>query len=116
MRIAIIADIHSNLAALQAIFEDIQQKGHIDEIWCLGDIVGYGPEPRRCIELVQKHCSVCIAGNHDLAAIGKLELSLFNPAAAEAALWTQQQLNPVDARYLADLPKTVDKGDFLLVH
>ena len=116
MRYAIIADIHANLAALQAVLEDIRLKGGVDEIWCLGDIVGYGPEPRDCIELVKKYCAVCVAGNHDLAAIGKLDLSYFNPAAAEACQWTMGQLNPVDARYLEDLPAKVEKGDFLLVH
>jgi predicted phosphodiesterase len=116
MRYAILADIHSNLAALQAVFEDISAKGGVDEIWCLGDVVGYGPEPRQCIELVKQFCSVCVAGNHDLAAIGRMELSLFNPAAAEACLWTAKQLNPVDARYLEDLPLKVERDNFLLVH
>ncbi len=86
MRYAILADIHSNLAALRAVLDDIHTKGGVDEMWCLGDIVGYGPEPRQCLELVQKHCAVGVAGNHDLAAIGKLELSYFNPAAAEACM------------------------------
>jgi predicted phosphodiesterase len=116
MRYAIIADIHANLAALQAVLEDIRINGGVDEIWCLGDIVGYGPEPRECLEVVQKRCTVCIAGNHDLAAIGKLDLSYFNPAAAEACRWTTEKLNPVDVHYLGDLPTKVEKGDFLLVH
>jgi diadenosine tetraphosphatase ApaH/serine/threonine PP2A family protein phosphatase len=116
MRYAILADIHSNLAAFQAVLEDISIKGGVDEIWCLGDIVGYGPEPRQCIELVRKFCSVCVVGNHDLAAIGKMELSYFNPAAAEACLWTAGQLNPVDTRYLGDLPLKAERDSFLLVH
>ena len=91
MRYAIIADIHANLAALQAVLEDIRINGGVDEIWCLGDIVGYGPEPREC-------------------------LSYFNPAAAEACRWTTEKLNPVDVHYLGDLPTKVEKGDFLLVH
>jgi predicted phosphodiesterase len=116
MRYAILADIHSNLAALQAVLDDIHTKGGVDEMWCLGDIVGYGPEPRQCLELIQKRCVVCVAGNHDLAAIGKLGLSYFNPAAAEACQWTMEQLNPVDVRFLADLPIKVERSDFLLVH
>jgi predicted phosphodiesterase len=116
MRYAIIADIHSNLAAFQAVLEDIRMKGAVDEIWCLGDIVGYGPDPRQCIELVKKCCAVCVAGNHDLAAAGKLDTSLFNPAAAEACQWTAEQLNPIDVRYLEDLPLRVEKDDFTLVH
>lgn len=110
------ADIHANLAALKAVLDDIEVKGGVDEIWCLGDIVGYGPEPGECIRLLQKYNPVCIAGNHDLGAAGKLELSYFNPAAAEACRWTAERLNPVDIRYLQDLPKTVQKGDFLLAH
>lgn len=116
MRYVIIADIHANLAAFQAVLEDIWDKGGVDEIWCLGDIVGYGPEPRRCIELVRKLCAVCVAGNHDLAAAGKLDLAYFSPVAAEADLWTTAQLNPVETRFLGDLPLREEKGDFLLVH
>jgi predicted phosphodiesterase len=116
MRCAILADIHANLAALTAVLADIEGKGEVDEIWCLGDIVGYGPEPAECIKLLRKLNPVCVAGNHDLGVIGKIELSYFNPAAAEACKWTAEQLNPVDARYLEDLPKTIQKGDFLLVH
>ncbi|MFA5309593.1 MAG: metallophosphoesterase family protein [Dehalococcoidales bacterium] len=116
MRIAILADIHANLAALKAVLNDIKEKGEIDAIWCLGDIVGYGPDPGECIGLLRELNPVCVAGNHDLGAIGKLDLAYFNPAAAEACLWTAQKLNPVDARFLEDLPKTAQQGDFLLVH
>jgi diadenosine tetraphosphatase ApaH/serine/threonine PP2A family protein phosphatase len=116
MRYAILADIHSNLAALQAVLDDIEGKGGVDEMWCLGDIVGYGPEPGECIKLLRKYNPICVVGNHDLGAIGKLDLSYFNPAAAEACQWTAEKLNPVDARYLEDLPTTVQKDDFLLVH
>jgi predicted phosphodiesterase len=116
MRYAIVADIHANLEALRAVLDDIRNKGGVDEIWCLGDIVGYGPEPRGCIELVKKTCAVCVAGNHDLATIGRMELSYFNPAAVAATLWTIEQLNPVDKRYLEDLPLEVKRDSFLLVH
>jgi diadenosine tetraphosphatase ApaH/serine/threonine PP2A family protein phosphatase len=116
MRYAILADIHANLAAFQAVLEDIRVNGGVDEIWCLGDIVGYGPEPRECLALVEKHCTICVSGNHDLGAIGKLDLSYFNPAAAEACQWTAAQLNPVDTRYLEDLPAEAEVGDFMLVH
>jgi len=116
MRYAILADIHANLAALKAVLEDIKAKGEVDEIWCLGDIVGYGPEPGECIRLIQKVSSVCVCGNHDLGAIGKLDLSYFNPAAAEACQWTMDKLNPVESRYLEDLPKTIKRGDFFLAH
>ena len=88
----------------------------MDEVWCLGDIVGYGPEPTECIRLLKQYNPVCVAGNHDLGAAGKLDLAYFNPAAAEVCQWTNQKLNPVDIRYLEDLPQTVRRGDFLLVH
>jgi predicted phosphodiesterase len=116
MRIAVLADIHSNLAALKAVLEDIKERGGADEVWCLGDIVGYGPEPGECIKLLQEQKPVCIAGNHDLGAIGKLDLAYFNPAAAEACQWTARKLDPIASRYLEDLPKTIQKNDFLLVH
>jgi diadenosine tetraphosphatase ApaH/serine/threonine PP2A family protein phosphatase len=116
MRIAILADIHANLAALQAVLDDIKGKGGVDEMWCLGDIVGYGPDPRECIDIVRKVCKVCVAGNHDYGAVGKLELSYFNPAAADACHWTAQTLKSADARYLSNLPTTACEGDFFLVH
>jgi len=116
MRIAILADIHANLAAFEAVLDDIEAKGGVDEYWCLGDVVGYGPDPGECIKLLRRLNIVCVSGNHDLGAIGKLELSYFNPTAAEACRWTAARLNPVDARYLEELPATVQKDDFLLVH
>ena len=116
MRYAILADIHSNLAALEAVLKDIQGRGGADEIWCLGDIVGYGPDPHECIELVRRHCSACVAGNHDWAAVGKVNTTDFNPEAAEAVQWTHRQLKPDEIRYLEGLPLTLEKGDFTLVH
>jgi diadenosine tetraphosphatase ApaH/serine/threonine PP2A family protein phosphatase len=116
MRYAILADIHANLAAFEEVLGDIERKGGVDEIWCLGDIVGYGPEPARCIELLRRYKHVCVAGNHDLAAIGRIELSYFNPLAAEAIRWTARQLSAGDMYYLEKLPMTLEKGDFLLVH
>jgi diadenosine tetraphosphatase ApaH/serine/threonine PP2A family protein phosphatase len=116
MHIAILADIHANLAALEAVFRDIDTHGGADELWCLGDIVGYGPDPTECIALLKKYNPVCVAGNHDRGAAGKLDLSHFNPAAALACQWTQRTLNPVDIRYLEELPVTLKRGDFTLVH
>jgi diadenosine tetraphosphatase ApaH/serine/threonine PP2A family protein phosphatase len=116
MKYAVLADIHANLAAFEAVLEDIERKGGVEEIWCLGDIVGYGPEPSKCIQLLRRHRHVCVVGNHDLAAVGKIELSLFNPLAATAARWTTEQLTENDIAYLESLPLTRKKGDFLLVH
>ena len=116
MRYAIIADIHANLTAFTAVLEDIKRRGEMEEVWCLGDVVGYGPDPHQCLELLRQYHHVCVAGNHDLAAIGKLSLSEFNPDAAVACRWTAQQLDPGDVDYLEGLPQVIEKDDFTLVH
>jgi len=74
MRYAILSDIHANLAAFQAVLEDMETRGGFDEIWCLGDIVGYGPEPHACIKLLQQYKNICVAGNHDYVVIGRIIL------------------------------------------
>ncbi len=116
MRSAVIADIHSNLEAFQAVLRDLEERGGADEIWCLGDIVGYGPDPRECIRLLRQQHAVCVAGNHDWAAIGKLDTSAFNPEAAAACQWTAEALKKEDVDYLAGLPLTLRLGDFTLAH
>ncbi|TET86635.1 MAG: metallophosphoesterase [Dehalococcoidia bacterium] len=116
MRYAILADIHSNLAAFQAVLEDSEKRGGFEEIWCLGDVVGYGPDPRECIQLLRQHRHLCIAGNHDWAAIGEVDTSYFNPEAAAACHWTASQLSPEDIDYLRNLPLTLHQADFTLAH
>ena len=116
MRYAIIGDIHSNLAAFEAVIADVKTRGGFDEIWCLGDVVGYGPEPHACIEILRQHKHICVAGNHDLAAIGKIDTSDFSPDAVRADQWTTQQLTTSDVNYLQNLPVKLTKGDFTLVH
>ncbi|MBA7606352.1 hypothetical protein ES703_13500 [subsurface metagenome] len=110
------ADIHANLAAFNAVLDDMEQRGGVEEIWCLGDIVGYGPDPHECIERLQRYNHVCVAGNHDWAAIGKISTAEFNPDAALACQWTARQLSQADIQYLESLPLTVDKDIFTLVH
>ena len=112
---AIISDVHSNIEALTAVVEDIHSQD-IQEVVCLGDIVGYGPDPHQCIELLRQCNHVCVAGNHDWGTIGKLDLSDFNPDAAAACRWTAQQLYPEDVRYLENLPTFIEKDNFTLVH
>jgi len=116
MRYAIIADIHANLAAFKAVLDHIERRGGVEEVWCLGDVVGYGPDPCQCIELLRQYNHVCVAGNHDWAAIGKLDTSKFNPDAAVACRWTAQQLSPDDIKYLESLPEVIQKEEFTLVH
>jgi len=116
VRYAIIADIHANLAAFNAVLDDIERKGGVEEVWCLGDVVGYGPDPRECIELLRQCNHVCVAGNHDWAAIGKVDTSDFSPDAVAACQWTARQLSAEDVSYLRNLPLVIQKGDFTLVH
>ena len=116
MRYAIMADIHANLAAFNAVLDDMEQRGGVEEIWCLGDIVGYGPDPHECMERLQQYNHVCVAGNHDWAAIGKISTANFNPDAALACQWTTQQLSQEDIQYLESLSLVVDKDIFTLVH
>ncbi len=116
MRYAIIADIHANLAAFNAVLDDMEQRGGVEEIWCLGDIVGYGPDPHECIERLQGYNHVCVAGNHDWAASGKISTAEFNPDAALACQWATRQLSQADIQYLESLPLAIDKDIFTLVH
>ena len=116
MRYAILADIHANLAALTAVLDDIERRGEADEIWCLGDVVGYGPEPRECIARLRQVSQVCVLGNHDGAAVGKVDISVFNPDAAVANRWTAKQLTPDDRDFLEELPTVIEMGDFTLAH
>ena len=116
MRYAIIADIHANLAAFKAVLKDIERHGEVDEFWCLGDIVGYGPDPGQCLELLRRLRYVCVVGNHDLVAIGRLDLASFNPDAAAAIRWTAQQLDLQDVQYLEGLPSVIKRDGFTLVH
>jgi predicted phosphodiesterase len=115
LRYAIISDIHSNLEALQAVLKTIEQE-KIDKIVCLGDIVGYGPYPNECIELVQQNCEIILTGNHDFACIESSELFYFNEYAAKAIEWTVTVLSKENLEYLATL-SLVDKiENFYLVH
>lgn len=116
MRALIVSDIHSNLAALEAVIADAQRRGGFDEIWCLGDTVGYGPEPGACLKLLQDFPLVAVAGNHDRAALNVRESADFNNAAAYSAVWTAQQLSDQHRAFLSSLPEVATLGDFTLVH
>ena len=113
MRCLVLSDIHSNLEAFQAVLDDA---GPFDEVWCLGDVVGYGPDPNGCVELLQSLPHLCIAGNHDWATLGKLDLRDFNPDARDANLWNRQQLTPENLSYLENLPEKLVTAQFTLSH
>ncbi len=110
-----LSDIHGNLEALDAVLEALGDE-RIDRYLCLGDLVGYGASPNACIERMIGVTKDVIAGNHDHAAIGKLNVASFNDLAAEAALWTRRQLSPDARRYLAELPYTRQMDDLYAVH
>jgi len=117
---AIISDIHGNLEALEAVLADIREQG-ISEIYCLGDIIGYGPNPRECIDLVQENCQLTILGNHDQAAL--FDPQGFNAGAERAIFWTRSMLEGGDAEgserrweFLGELPRMKREEPFLFVH
>jgi diadenosine tetraphosphatase ApaH/serine/threonine PP2A family protein phosphatase len=102
VRVAVVSDIHGNLQALEAVLESIDQDA-LDELWCLGDLVGYGPRPNRCCAVVAERADVCLIGNHDLAALGRLDLEIFSPDAAVSARWTAEVLEPEARAFLEPL-------------
>jgi len=109
----IISDIHANLAALEAVLADTPP---FDELWCLGDLVGYGPNPNECITRVQDFPHISLAGNHDWAALGRLDLSAFNTDARIANAWTQSELTPAVREYLSGLPTHMRRDNCCLAH
>lgn len=113
MKIAVLADIHSNLEALEAVLADA---GGIKEIWCLGDIVGYGPNPNECCAIIKKKAKYCLAGNHDWGVVGKMRIDWFNSQAAAALKNNEKILNGENKAYLNSLPLKEKIGKILLVH
>jgi predicted phosphodiesterase len=114
MRILVISDIHANLAAFETVMEDAQ--GEWDYVWCLGDVVGYGPDPNECCDLLKTLPHLCLAGNHDWAALGRLDIRTFNVDARRAVDWTQQALTEENVAYLSALPTTFVLGNYTLAH
>lgn len=107
MRLLIISDIHANLTALQAVLEDAGNQAW-EQIWCLGDVVGYGPDPNECVALLQSFPNhISLSGNHDWAVLNRLDINNFNVEARQAIHWTQAQLTPESHAYLDSLPSLV---------
>jgi diadenosine tetraphosphatase ApaH/serine/threonine PP2A family protein phosphatase len=113
MRLAVLSDIHANLAALDAVREDLPD---VDEAWVLGDIVGYGPQPNEVIRALQELGARSVMGNHDGAAIGTVDVSWFNPEAAAAIEWTAGVVDENARAYLAALPEVRRDGELTAVH
>ncbi|HET7759830.1 MAG TPA: metallophosphoesterase family protein [Gaiellaceae bacterium] len=98
-RVAVISDVHANWHALEAVLAEVEQE-EPDELWCLGDLVGYGPRPNPCCAAVERRASICLAGNHDLGVIGTIDLAEFTGDAVEAARWTRGVLAEGSRRFL----------------
>lgn len=115
MRYALFSDVHSNLEALNAVLEEIQREKP-DKILCLGDLIGYGPNPNKCVQRVREVADLVLAGNHDYASLGKANIFNFNYYARMAIEWTIKELSEDSQKYLAALPLMEEIGDFTLVH
>ena len=114
MSYGLISDIHGNLEALEAVLAELKD---VDGFLCMGDLVGYGADPNACVERIRALPKLtCVAGNHDLAAIGSYDLSWFNPFARAAIEWTAKQLSQENKDYLGSLPGTAHADSALLVH
>jgi predicted phosphodiesterase len=114
MRILVISDIHGNLTALETV---LKAAGRPDQIWCLGDLVGYGPDPNECIALIKSTPNTsCLLGNHDAAVLGKIDLQAFNQDARSSITWTKSKLKSANQSFLRDLPEKLVLEGVTLVH
>jgi len=102
LRVGILSDIHGNFHALREVEKKLREKG-VDQIWCLGDIVGYGAFPNECVEWVRENCSVALLGNHELGVLGYYDLNLLNDYAAISLTWSRERLKPENLDYLRTL-------------
>jgi diadenosine tetraphosphatase ApaH/serine/threonine PP2A family protein phosphatase len=115
LRAAVLSDVHSNQPALEAVLEAVAEAG-VEETWCLGDVVGYGAQPDACADLVERHCDLCLAGNHDLAALGTLDISSFSEAAAAAVEWTRENASAATFEFLRGLEPAGSRAGVGLFH
>jgi diadenosine tetraphosphatase ApaH/serine/threonine PP2A family protein phosphatase len=115
MRLAILTDIHANLPALEAVLADVEA-ADVDDVWCLGDVVGYGADPDECTKVVADRCSLCLVGNHDLAVLDDLDISTFSPAASAAVRWTQEVVARDTLEFLRSLKPADESREVGLYH
>jgi len=114
MKVLVISDVHANLTALESVLNDA---GKVDAVWCLGDVIGYGPDPNECVEKIRTLPNlVCIIGNHDAAVIGELDTVTFNPEAKKSIEWQKSKLNSDNADFIKALVKQVVIDKVTLVH
>jgi diadenosine tetraphosphatase ApaH/serine/threonine PP2A family protein phosphatase len=115
VRIAAITDVHANLPALEAVLKAIDEVG-VEEIWCLGDVLGYGAEPDACAALIRERCAISLVGNHDLAVLGALDIASFSEAAAVAVEWTRAEVSEDTLAFLRELEPEGEREDIGLFH
>jgi predicted phosphodiesterase len=115
VRVAVVSDIHGNRHAFEAVLDDARDAG-AQEVWCLGDVVGYGADPNACVELGREHFAICLAGNHDLAVTGGLGIEEFSRGAAVSARWTAEVITAENLAYLKALAPAGLEGPFGLYH
>src|SRR2546423_8643170 len=115
MKVAVISDIHGNRQAFEATLEAVAASDAA-EVWCLGDLVGYGADPDACVELAREHAAVCLAGNHDLAVTGEIPMGDFSRGASLAARWTQEVIAPHNLDFLRTLSAETHEGRVGLYH
>lgn len=114
MRILVISDIHANYTALEAVLNEATA---IDEVWCLGDLVGYGPDPNECINRLKNLPKLsCVVGNHDAALLGQIDVNTFNRDARLSNEWTKSTITAQNLQFLHSLPEKIIKGSVTLVH
>ncbi len=115
MRIGVVSDIHGNRHAFEAVLDAIAGSD-CEELWCLGDLVGYGADPDACVELARSHTAICLAGNHDLGVCGSIPLEQFSRGAAIAAHWTRDVISDETLEYLRSLEPQHVEGSVALYH
>jgi predicted phosphodiesterase len=115
MKVAVISDIHANRHAFEATLEAVAESDAA-EVWCLGDLVGYGAEPDACVQLAREHAAVCLAGNHDMAVTGEIPMDDFSRGASLAAQWTREVMDPGNIAFLAALAPQGEEGTVGLYH
>lgn len=115
MKVAIVSDIHGNRQAFEAVLHEIAESA-VNEVWCLGDLVGYGADPDACVELARASAEVCLAGNHDLAVTGDIPLDEFSRGAEIAARWTQEVMTADNIEFLRELESSSVEGTVGLYH
>ncbi len=115
MKVAVVSDIHANRHAFEATLDAVAASD-ASELWCLGDLVGYGAEPDACVELAREHAAVCLAGNHDMAVTGEISLEEFSRGASVAAQWTREVIQPDNLAFLGQLSPQGEESAIGLYH